>query len=106
RRAASLLEIRETGGRLVREVPLPGIGTVGGPVGRDDEDETYFSFTSFTTPTSIYKTSVKTGAMSLYFQVKVPADLTPHTVSQVFYPSKDGTRVSMFLVHRKDMKRD
>jgi prolyl oligopeptidase len=106
RRAASLLEIRETDGRLVREVPLPGIGTVGGPVGRDDEDETYFSFTSFTTPTSIYKTSVKTGATSLYFQVKVPADLTPYTVSQVFYPSKDGTRVSMFLVHRKDMKRD
>ncbi|MGZ6971170.1 MAG: prolyl oligopeptidase family serine peptidase, partial [Thermoanaerobaculia bacterium] len=106
RSAASLLELRETDGGLVREVALPGIGTVGGPVGRDDEDEAYFSFTSYTTPTSIYKTSVKTGATSLYFQVKVPADLTPYTVSQVFYPSKDGTRVSMFVVHRKDMKRD
>ena len=52
--AASLLEIRETDGRLVREVALPGIGTVGGPVGRDDEDEAYFSFTSYTTPTSIF----------------------------------------------------
>ncbi|HEX5855883.1 MAG TPA: prolyl oligopeptidase family serine peptidase, partial [Thermoanaerobaculia bacterium] len=104
--AASLLEIRETDGRLAREVALPGIGTVGGPVGRDDEDEAYFSFTSYTTPTSIFRTSVKTGATSLYFQVKVPADLSPYTVSQVFYPSKDGTRVSMFLVHRKDLKRD
>jgi prolyl oligopeptidase len=49
---------------------------------------------------------VKTGATSLYFQVKVPADPAPYTVSQVFYPSKDGTRVSMFIVHRKDLKRD
>jgi prolyl oligopeptidase len=106
RSAASLLEIREANGKLVREVALPGIGTVGGPEGRDDEDEAYFSFTSYTTPTSIYKTSVRTGATSLYFQVNVPADLSPYTVSQVFYPSKDGTRVSMFVVHRKDMKRD
>jgi prolyl oligopeptidase len=106
RSAASLLEIRETDGRLLREVALTGIGTVGGPVGRDDEDEAYFSFTSYTTPTSIFRTSVKTGATSLYFQVKVPADLAPYTVSQVFYPSKDGTRVSMFIVHRKDLKRD
>src|ERR1019366_9073184 len=74
RSAASLLEIREANGKLVREVALPGIGTVGGPEGRDDEDEAYFSFTSYTTPTSIYKTSVRTGATSLYFQVNVPAD--------------------------------
>ncbi len=106
RSAVSVLEIRETDGKLVREVALSGLGTVGGPTGRDDEDEAYFSFTSYTTPTSIFKTSVKTGATSLYFQVKVPADLAPYTVSQVFYPSKDGTRVSMFIVHRKDMKRD
>ena len=106
RSATSFLEIRETDGRLVREVPLPGLGTVGGPVGRDDEDEAYFSFTSFTTPTTIYRTSVKTGATSLYFQVKVAADLSPYTVSQVFYPSKDGTRISMFIVHRKNLKRD
>ena len=106
RSATSLLEIHEADGTLVRAVALPGIGTVGGLVGRDDEDDAYFSFTSFTTPTTIYKTSVKTGTTSLYFQVKVPADLTPYTVSQVFYPSKDGTRVSMFLVHRKDLERD
>jgi prolyl oligopeptidase len=106
RSAASLLEIRGTDGALVREVALPGLGTVSGLVGRDDEDEAYFSFNSFTTPTTIYKTSVKTGATSLHSQVKVPADLTPYTVSQVFYPSKDGTRISMFLVHRKDLERD
>ncbi|MGA7990066.1 MAG: prolyl oligopeptidase family serine peptidase, partial [Thermoanaerobaculia bacterium] len=106
RTASSLLEIREPDGRLVREVPLPGIGSASNILGRDDEDEGYFSFTSFTTPTSIYRTSVKTGATSLYFQVKVPADTSPYAVSQVFYPSKDGTRVSMFIVHRKDLVRD
>jgi prolyl oligopeptidase len=106
RSAASLLEIHGTDGTLVREVALPGLGTVKGPVGRDDEDDAYFSFTSFTTPTTIFKTSVKTGTTSLYSQIKVPADLTPYTVSQVFYPSKDGTRISMFLVHRKDLERN
>ncbi len=104
--ASSLLEVRGLDGKLVREVPLPGIGSASNLTGRDDEDEAYFSFTSFTTPTSIYRTSVKTGATSLYFQVKVPADVSPYTVTQVFYPSKDGTRISMFIVHRKDLERD
>ncbi len=106
RSAASLLEVRNLDGTLLREVPLPGIGSATNLVGRDDEDEAYFAFTSFTTPTAIYRTSVRTGATALYFQVKVPADTSPYSVSQVFYPSKDGTRVSMFVVHRKDLKRD
>ena len=106
RSAASLLEIHETDGTLVREVALPGLGTVEGLEGRDDEDDAYFSFESFTTPMTIYRTSVKTGATSLHSQVKMPADLKPYTVTQVFYPSKDGTRISMFVVHRKDLERD
>ncbi|MEO8054816.1 MAG: prolyl oligopeptidase family serine peptidase [Acidobacteriota bacterium] len=104
--ASSFLEIRNPDGTPVREVPLPGIGSASNLSGRDDEDEAYFSFTSFTTPMSIYRTSVKTGATSLTFQVKVPADVSPYTVTQAFYPSKDGTRVSMFIVHRKDFRRD
>jgi prolyl oligopeptidase len=104
--ASSLLEVRNLDGTLLREVPLPGIGSASNLSGRDDEDEAHYSFTSYTTPTAIYQTSVKTGATSLYFQVKVPADVSPYTVTQVFYPSKDGTRVSMFIVHRKDCKRD
>ncbi len=104
--ASSLLEIRNTDGSLVREVPLPGIGSASNLSGRDDDDEAFFSFTSYTAPTSIYRTSVKTGATALTFQVSVPADVSGYTVSQVFYPSKDGTRVSMFIVHRKDLGRD
>ena len=90
----------------MREVPLPGIGSASNLSGRDDDDEAFFSFTSYTAPTSIYRTSVKTGATALTFQVSVPADVSGYTVSQVFYPSKDGTRVSMFIVHRKDLGRD
>jgi prolyl oligopeptidase len=104
--AASLLEVRELDGKVVREVPLPGIGTVGGPIGRQNEDEAYFSYESFTFPAEIHQTSMKSGETKLYSKVTVPVDPTPFTVTQVFYPSKDGTKVSMFLVHRKDLKRD
>jgi prolyl oligopeptidase len=104
--AASRLEVFELDGTRVRDVPLPGVGTLGGPIGRNDEDEAYFSFTSFTAPNEIHEMSMKTGETSLYSKVKVPVDTAPFTVEQVFYPSKDGTRVSMFVVHRKDLKKD
>src|SRR5262245_57309735 len=80
RNASSLLEIRELDGKQVREVPLPGVGSVGGPVGRQDEDEAYFSYESFTTPAEIHSTSIKTGETKLYTKVTVPVDPTPYTV--------------------------
>src|SRR6185295_17852955 len=82
----SRLEVRDLAGKLVREVPLPGLGTMGGPSGRDDEDDAYFSFESFTTPSRIFEMSMKTGKTKLYSQVTVPVDPTPYTVEQVFYP--------------------
>jgi prolyl oligopeptidase len=102
----SRLEIRDLDGKHLHEVALPGPGTMGGPTGRDDEDEAYFSFESFTTPSEVFELSMKTGATKLYSKVAVPVDPTPYGVEQVFYPSKDGTRISMFLVHRKDLKKD
>ncbi|HZF54385.1 MAG TPA: prolyl oligopeptidase family serine peptidase [Polyangiaceae bacterium] len=104
--ASSLLEVRELDGKLVREVPLPGIGSVGGPIGLPDEDEAYFQFESFTVPMEIYSTSMKTGKTEIYTKTKVPVDPSPFMVEQVFYPSKDGTRISMFIVRRKDLKKD
>ncbi len=104
--AASQLEIRELDGKPVRKVPLPGIGSVGGPVGLPDEDEAYFSFESYTAPSEIYETSIKTGKTELYAKVKVPIDPSPYTVEQAFFPSKDGTRLSMFIVRRKDLVKD
>ena len=76
-----------------------------GFIGNPDEDEAYFSFSSFTQPQQIFKTSVKSGKTSLWDAVKVPVDTSRFVAEQIFYPSKDGTRVSMFLVRAKDLAR-
>jgi prolyl oligopeptidase len=104
--ATSGLEVRGLDGKLIRDVPLPGIGTVGGVVGDEDDDEAYFAFESFTTTPRSYKTSIKKGGVELFYEVKVPVDPSPYVAEQVWYPSKDGTRISMFLVHRKDLPKD
>ena len=106
RNASSLLEVRDLDGALVREVKLPGLGTVGGPFGLADDDEAYFTFESYTTPREIYATSMESGKLDLFAKLKVPVDPSSYVVEQVFFPSKDGTRLSTFLVHRKDLKRD
>jgi prolyl oligopeptidase len=104
--ATSELEIHALDGKLVRKVELPGLGSMSGVVGREDEDDTYFGFVSFTQTPQIFRTSVKTGKTSLWEEVKVPIDMSPYTTEQVWYKSKDGTRVSMFLVRRKDLERN
>jgi prolyl oligopeptidase len=104
--ATSTLEIRNLDGRLIREVATPGLGQSTGVVGNPDEEDAYFTFTSFTQPAQVYRTSVRTGATSVWSQIKVPVDPSGLKVEQVRYPSRDGTLVSMFLVHRKDLKRD
>ncbi|MCU1278224.1 MAG: prolyl endopeptidase [bacterium] len=104
--ASSGLEVRALDGKLIRDVPLPGIGTVGAVVGDEDDDEAYFAFESFTTTPRSYKTSIAKGGAELFYEVKVPVDATPYTVEQVWYPSKDGTKISMFIVRRKDMPKD
>ncbi|MFP2906774.1 prolyl oligopeptidase family serine peptidase [Pyxidicoccus sp. 3LFB2] len=93
-------------GKPVRTVQLPGVGAASNLVGQEDLDEAYFIFTSFTTPRLVYKTSVSTGKSEEWARVELPMDPDAYTVQQVFYPSKDGTRVPMFLVHRKGLKRD
>ena len=104
--AQSELEIHDLQGKLVRKVELPGLGTTSGVVGRQDEDDAYYGFVSFTQPSQIFKTSVKTGKTALWEAVKVPVDMTPYTTEQVWYPSKDGTKVSMFVVRKKDLERN
>ena len=106
RNASSGIEVRGLDGKLVRDLPLPGIGTVGAVVGDEDQDDAYFSFESFTTTPRSFKTSMKNGGATLWAEVKVPIDPAPYSVEQVWYPSKDGTRISMFIVRRKDMPRD
>ena len=104
--ATTELQVRELDGKMLRTVALPGVGTAGGLYGREDEDEAYFVFVSFTTPRTVFQTSVKSGESKLWSKLDVDVDPTPYTVDQVWYASKDGTKVSMFLVHRKDWKKD
>ena len=106
RKAASDVEVRTLEGAVVRKVALPGIGTTDGLTGNPDEDEAYFSFTSFTEPNVIFKTSVKSGATNEWARVSLPVELGDVVAEQVSYPSKDGTLITMFLIHRRDAKRD
>ena len=99
------LEVHDLDGKMVREITLPAIGTAG-ISGREDEDEAYLSFTSLTYPTEIQETSIKTGQVKPWFKLKVPVDPTKYDVEQLFFKSKDGTRVPLFLVHAKDAKKD
>jgi prolyl oligopeptidase len=104
--ASSRLEIRDLSGKKVRDVKLPGIGTVYGPGGLAEDDTAYYAFASYTSPITIYETSVKKGGAKVYSSVDAPVDPKPYTTEQVWFKSKDGTKVSMFIIRRKDMKLD
>ena len=84
-------------------VPLPGIGEAGGFGGARDDPETFFAFTSFATPTTVYRYDVATGKTTPWASPKVAFDPARYDVAQRFYASKDGTRIPMFVVRRKDV---
>ncbi|MBW4541964.1 MAG: prolyl oligopeptidase family serine peptidase [Myxacorys chilensis ATA2-1-KO14] len=86
-------------------VKLPGIGTAGGFKGKQDDPETFFVFTSFNAPDTIYRYDVASNTARVWAQPKVAIDLSQIAVEQRFYRSKDGTRVPMFIVRRKDVTR-
>ena len=90
-------------GKPLGTVPLPGIGSAGGFGGKIDDGETFFAFTSFATPTSVYRYDVKTGRATPWAAPKVAFDPADYKVEQVFYPSKDGTKVPMFIVRKKSV---
>ena len=102
--ASTFVRQYDYNGKLVRDVELPGIGSAGGFGGRVTEQEVYYSFTSFTTPTSIYKFDIASGKSSLYAQPKVDFDPSAYETKQVFYPSKDGTKIPMFIVYKKGIE--
>jgi prolyl oligopeptidase len=93
-------------GQPVREVELPGVGAASNLFGLEDRDEAWFVFSSFSTPPQVYKTSVATGRVELWARVDLPIQPERYTVEQAFYRSRDGTRVPLFLVHRKDLKKN
>ena len=88
------------------EVALPGVGSAGGFGGKRTDTETFYSFTSFTTPTTIYRYDLTTGESSLFRQPQVDFNPADYETKQVFYTSRDGTPVPMFITHKKGLTLD
>lgn len=94
-------------GKLENEVKLPGPGSVGGFGGREEDDFVFFSYTSFNEPTTIYRYDIKTHKVSLFRAPEIKNyRASDYEVKQVFYKSKDGTKIPAFIVHKKGLKRD
>jgi len=104
--AKTAVKVYTPAGKFVRDVDLPGIGTAGGFGGRQNDGETFYAFGAFTAPTSIYRYDVASGKSDLFRKPTVPFNSDEYTTEQVFYTSKDGTRVPMFLNYKKGIKRD
>ena len=102
--AYTTIRIFSLTGELVREVALPGIGSAGGFDGKRGDTETFYSFTSFTVPSAIYRYDMVTGQSTLYRQPEVDFDPAAYTTTQVFYESKDGTHVPMFITHKTGLE--
>jgi prolyl oligopeptidase len=106
RDAHSEIRLFDTAGKLVRTVELDGIGSAGGFGGRSDDTETFYSFSSYATPPSVYRYDLATGEKQLVFRAKVAMNPADYEVKQVFYTSKDGTKVPMFISYKKGLKLD
>ncbi len=102
--ASSAVRIFELGGKPLREVALPGLGTVTGFGGLRKDKETFYSFTSFIEPATIYRYDLVKGTSSIFRRPSVKFDSCTYETKQVFYPSKDGTRIPMFITHKKGLR--
>lgn len=106
RDAKSSVSCHDFTGKKLRDLALPGIGDVGGFGGRSRDKTTFYGFTSFTEPGAIHQLDLATGASRLWRKPKVAFDGAAYETKQVFYPSKDGTKVPMFIVHKKGLELD
>jgi prolyl oligopeptidase len=91
-------------GKLVREVQLPGLGSASGFGGKKEDKEFYYSFTNYNTPGSSYKYNVETGTSEQYWKPEIDFNPADYESTQVFYASKDGTKVPMIITHKKGLK--
>jgi prolyl oligopeptidase len=104
--AVSLVKEYDLNGKLRREVKLPGVGTVGGFGGRRKDRETFFSFVGYTSPSTIYRYDLTKGTQEVFKKPQVAFDGSQYETRQVFYASKDGTKVPLFITLRKGTKLD
>ncbi|SDG96167.1 prolyl oligopeptidase family serine peptidase [Psychroflexus sediminis] len=93
-------------GELVRDIDLPGVGSVGGFGGKEDAEVLYYSFTNYTTPGTIYKFEPNKGTSEVYQKPDIDFDTEDYVSNQVFYTSKDGTQIPMIITHKKGIELD
>jgi prolyl oligopeptidase len=104
--ASSTLKLFDLAGTPAGDIPLPAIGSVTGISGRTEDDELFFGFTSFAYPPASYRYDFKARQVTDFAKSTASVDPAAYETKQVWYPSKDGTKVSMFLVHRKGLTLD
>jgi prolyl oligopeptidase len=104
--AHGVARVFERDGRAVGEVPLPGKGGIEGLQGEGRQTETFFSYTDYLTPRRVYRLDVPANQATLWRTPRIPASTADYVTEQVFYPSKDGTRVPMYITHRRDLVKD
>lgn len=104
--AKSAVKVYDLAGKLLRQLELPSLGTVSGFRGKRSESETFFSFTNYTTPASLYHYDLKTGKSTIFRSPKVDFDPSKFESKQVFYTSRDGTKIPMMIVHKKGLVLD
>ena len=93
-------------GHMIGELELPGIGSAGGVGGHREDTETFYTFTSFLYPPTIFKYDFTTGKSTIFREPEIDVDLSAYTTEQIFYPSKDGTKIPMFIVRKADIEMD
>jgi prolyl oligopeptidase len=101
--AHAKVELFNLAGDFIREIPLPGLGTVAGFAGRIHDHETFFAYTDFSTPSSVYRFDVDDGSITPVHIPVISLDTSVYITKQVFFTSADGTQVPMYLVHRRDL---
>ncbi|WP_232819976.1 prolyl oligopeptidase family serine peptidase [Aliidiomarina celeris] len=106
RNAQSVVHVHDAFGRFEKQLELPDIGTVSGFTGNANHLETFFSLTGFTNPGTVYRYDIRNDITEVHRRTQFAADLSDFTTEQVFYESKDGTRIPMFLVYQKGLQRN
>ena len=104
--ATSKAYIHNMKGELIEEMEIPGIGTLYGLNGKKDENTAFFGFTSFTFPSTVFKYDVDKNDFEVYKKPDIDFDAEQYSTNQIFYESKDGTKVPMFIIHKKGIKMD
>ncbi len=102
----SSLKLYDIHGEFIREVPAPTIGTLSNLFGEWENQEAFYAFSSFHVPVTTYRYDLATGKQTVWYQAKMPIQTDQYEVKQVWYPSKDGTRIPMFIAHAKGLKLD